>query len=304
MKILVIGGTGHMGSFLVPMLLSEGHEVYVGTRTNTQSFNNENFDGAKFIKLNAKSDSDIEALKSYNFDTVIDFPGCAYRVWQILKNDISHLIACGSLWMFGYPNVVPTPEKMQNECLFAGYKQRGAEILKMAEESGKCKAVFTAIMPPNISGPGKIPIDIYADRSTENHKAHSRGEKVYLPDGPEALISPCDAEDLASLFALAANNRDAAAGEIFNVGSGDAVTFGKLVEIYGEIYGVNIPVERVSWEKFTTEIVTEIGAWWHFYAHMCPDFSKAERLLGYKPKYGIKATLTRSVEWMKKEGLI
>ena len=57
MKILVIGGTGHMGSFLVPMLLEEGHEVYVGTRGNKTSFNIENFKGAIPITLDASSDS-------------------------------------------------------------------------------------------------------------------------------------------------------------------------------------------------------------------------------------------------------
>ncbi len=293
-----------MGSFLVPMLLGEGHEVYIGTRGTRTSFNNSNLKGAIPIALDATKDSDIEALKAYNFDTVVDFTGHAYRVWNILKDNISHLVACGSLWMFGYPEIVPTPEKMQNECLFEGYRIRGAEIFKMAEESGKCKAVFTAIMPPNVSGPGKIPLDLLADRSAENHKAHARGEKVYLPEGPEALYSPCDAEDIASLFDLAVNNRDKAAGEIFNVGSGDAVTVGRWVEIYGEIYGTKIPVERVSWKEFTENHVTRMGDWWHFYAHMCPDFSKAVRLLGYKPKYNIKETLIRSVEWMKKEGIL
>ena len=304
MKILVIGGTGHMGTFLVPMLLSEGHEVYVGTRGNKISFNSKAFKGAIPITLDATSDNDIEALKTYKFDTVVDFPGHAYRVWSILKNDISHLVACGSLWMFGYPNQVPTPEKMQNPCRFEVYERRGAEIFEMAEESGKCKAVFTAIMPPNIAGPGRIPLDLYGDRSAENHKAHMRGEEVILPDGPEALISPCDAEDIASLFDLAINNRKAAGGQIFNVGSGDAVTAGELARIYGEIYGTKIPVKRVSWEKYTNEVSCNIGDWWHFYAHMCPDFSKAQRLLGYKPKYNTKATLTRAVEWMKNEGII
>ena len=166
----------------------------------------------------------------------------------------------------------------------------------MAKKSGKCKALFTAIMPPNISGPRRIPLDLCANRSAKNHKAHQRGEKIYLPEGLEALYSPCDAEDIATLFDLAVNNPKVSGGEIFNVGSGDAVTVGKWVEIYGEIYGVNIPVERVSRKKFTTEIMCEVGEWWHFYAHMCPDFSKAQRLLGYKPKYDTAATLKRSVD--------
>ena len=74
--------------------------------------------------------------------------------------------------------------------------------------------------------------------------------------------------------------------------------------IVDEEYVRSINDVSVSWEEFSTKLITNKGDWWHFYAHMCPDFSKAERLLGYKPKYDTKATLKRSVEWMKKEGII
>ena len=132
----------------------------------------------------------------------------------------------------------------------------------------------------------------------------ARGEKVYLPDGPETLIGPCDADDIAQLFALAVENREKAAGQIFNVGSAYALTVGQFVQAYAEIYGVEIPVERVSWEKYVAEINPEKGAWWHFYAAMCPDISKARKLLGYEPCYTPEQTMKRAVEWMKAEGLL
>jgi uncharacterized protein YbjT (DUF2867 family) len=36
MKILVVGGTGHIGTFLVPKLVQLGHEVYIATRGRTK----------------------------------------------------------------------------------------------------------------------------------------------------------------------------------------------------------------------------------------------------------------------------
>ena len=156
MKIFVIGGTGHMGSFLVPMLVSEGHEVYIGTRGRKPT-DRPCFNGAKFIQFDASNDEDIKGLIQYGFDTVVDFPGTAYRVWGILKDHISHLVACGSLWMFGCPKKIPTPEVMQSEVPFAVYKRRSAEIHEMAAESGKCKAVFSAVMPPQRLRTGQDP---------------------------------------------------------------------------------------------------------------------------------------------------
>lgn len=304
MKVLVIGGTGHVGSFLVPMLLEQGHAVYVGTRGKRPPRTGAEFDGAQFITCDAGNEESLKALRNYKFDAVAEFPGNAYAVWNALKDDIGHLVACGSLWMFGNPRVVPTPETYQNPCLFSGYDVRYAQMWEMIAQAGQCRTDFTAIMPPNICGPGKIPLDCKGGRSLELHKAHQRGETVILPDGPEALLGPCDAEDIAALFALAINNRKAAAGQIFNVGSADSVTVTEFVQLLGEIYGTTIPIERVSWEKYTTEINPDIGGWWHMYAHMLPDISKARNLLGYEPKYTVKETLRRAIDWMRSEGLI
>ena len=304
MKILVIGGTGHIGSFLVPMLLKQGHEVYVGTRGTRAPRVGADFEGAKFITCDARDEESLKPLRQYGFDAVAEFPGKAYTVWNALKDSIGHLVACGSVWMYGYPRVVPTPEVYQNECLFGGYDVRYPQIREMIAQSGTDKAVFTAIMVPNICGPGKIPIDQKGGRSAERHKALARGETVVLPDGPEALIGPCDAEDIASLFALAINQRTAAAGQIFNAGAADAVTSTQLIRLFGEIYGVHIPIKRVPWDAYKTEINPDMGNWWHFYAHMVPDITKARKLLGYEPRYGVKETIARAVAWMRSEGLI
>ena len=304
MKILITGGTGHVGSFLAPKLVAKGHDVYVGTRGYCITHDDDGLQGAKLIKVNAGDRESLTALKAENFEVIIDFPGTTKAVWDVFADQAEHIIGCGSLWMFGYPQIVPTPEMSFEKCFDKGYEIRYDQIEEMIAESGKKKAVFTAIMPPNICGPGKVPVDQYGDRSVEFHKQMATGQTVYIPDGPECLISPCDAEDIADLFVLAVENREKAAGQIFNVGSAYALTISKFIRVYAEIYGVDIPVEKVSWEKYITEINPEKVAWWHFYAHMCPDISKARNLLGYEPKYTPEQTLQRAVDWMRKEKLI
>lgn len=302
MKIFVVGGTGHVGSFLVPKLLANSHEVYIGSRGVKEL--QDTAQGAKFIPFDTYSEESILSIKKENFDVIVDFPGNVKRIWDLLSDSVSHIVACGSLWMLGYPKIVPTPEIWFEKCFDKGYEIRYDEIVEMQAQSGKKKAVFTAIMPPNICGPGKIPLDQYGDRSLDLHKALAAGEKVYLPDGVEPMIGPCDAEDIAQLFLLAIENRDKAAGEIFNVGSAYALTGTAFVQAYADIYGVEIPVEKVSWEKYITEINPDKVAWWHFYAPMVPDISKAKELLGFKPQYTPEQTLRRAVDWMKLEGLL
>ena len=71
-----------------------------------------------------------------------------------------------------------------------------------------------------------------------------------MPDGPEALIGPCDASDIAKLFYLVIEDREKSADEIFNVGAKGSVTASEFVKIYSQIYGVEIPIEKSILEKY------------------------------------------------------
>lgn len=305
MKILVIGGTGHVGTFLVPKLVAAGHEVYIGTRGITKLKDANSFVDVKFISCDTSKAECLQELKKYQFDTIVDFPGTAYRVWEALKNDISHLVVCGSIWMYGYPHVVPTPEgESKEECPFNVYNIRYQQIKQMIDEAEQCKADVTAIMLPNICGPGKVPIDQYGGRNLQYHKDMQKGKKVYIPDGPECLIGPCDADDIADLFTLVINNRVVGANQMFNAGASYSIPISDFVKAYGDIYGVELPIEKVSWGKYVKEINPDVGGWWHFYTHMLPDITKAKALLGYTPKYTPEASMRRAVEWMYAENLL
>ncbi|MBE6688354.1 MAG: NAD(P)-dependent oxidoreductase [Ruminococcaceae bacterium] len=295
MKILVIGGTGHMGTFLCRILAERGHNVTVATRRGIAP------DGFEAITLNANSPEELFPLKSREFDTVIDFPGAARNVYDVLGDSVGHIIGCGSLWMYGAPKNVPTPEKKQSDCPFKGYAARFEKIMDMIEDK---KCPFTAIMIPNVCGPGKIPLDYMGGRSIDVHKAHKNGAKIYLPDGAEPLISPCDAQDLAMLFALAAENPEKSGNNLFNAGPVNALTITEFVNTYSRIYGSNNEIEYVSWEKYTTEISPSVDYWWHFYSHMCADTSKARSVLGYNPQFTCEETMERAVKWMFDKGLM
>ncbi len=305
MKILVIGGTGHVGSFLVPELLAQDHDVTIVSRNKKTLAPDSPLKDVRLLAFDSSSEADLRELAAKeHFDVVIDFPGTAAQVYQAFRDKADHIIACGSLWMYGYPLQLPTPELSQSICLFDGYAARYAKIRQMIQDSGSSRAVFTAIMPPNICGPGKIPLDALGGRDIEIHRSMQKGQPVILPDGPEALIGPCDAADIAHLFALAVNHRTAAADQIFNVGADYALTASQLIAAYAAIYQVEIPVQKVSWQKYTEEISPGIGHWWHFYAHMLPSIDKARRLLAYEPRYTPEETLARAVQWMVKENLL
>ena len=304
MLIHVIGGTGHIGRFLVPQLVEAGHSVTVVTRGSTPSPAGDAWKQVGTIAGSADQAETLAAMKAAEPEVVIDIPGTVGPVYEDLQGIAEHLVAIGSLWMYGEPRVVPTPEEPQAPCLFEGYAQRYEDLQRMVRATAAGGLPVTAIMPPNICGPGKIPLDCLGGRDPEVHRAHAAGQEVILPDGPDALVGPCDAEDIARCVSLAVAHREQAAGQIFNVGSAFALTWPEFVAAYGDIHGVTIPVRRVSWQEYVDQTSPDIGYWWHFKAHMCPDIRKAQRLLGYQPCHTPRETLGRAVAWMREEGII
>ena len=300
----MIGGTGHIGENLIRMLVAEKFQIFLVTRGNKPVPDNQLI---KFIKKTYDNNL-VEWQKLFDEiqpDIIIDIlGGAAPIVYSAGRIYCKHFIACGSIWMFGEAKVVPTPETTQSPCIFPGYAKRYAEMLKLKDEAKIGGMKFTAIMPSNICGPGKIPLDCYGSRSIENHKNHMQGKPVPLPEPGQTLIGPCDAEDVATGFYLAVMNPEMAADEIFNVGSAYAITAKQFVETYGKIYKVEIPIEWTSWKEYSQEINPQPGANFHFKAHMCPDISKISKKLGYKPKYTPEETMERAVCWMKVQNMI
>ncbi|MFH1614810.1 MAG: NAD(P)-dependent oxidoreductase [Planctomycetota bacterium] len=302
MKVIVIGGTGHVGKFMAPMLVEAGCEVTVVGTGKTPVPKTNRWAKIKYITFDVNDEKSLEQIRDLHPEVVVNMPGDTWLVYQKLKKHVKHVIGCGSLWMLGEPVIVPTPETLQTPPVF--YTQRMEYFLKMLEESAKGDTAFTGILPPNICGPGKIPLECVGGRNIEVHKQHAAGMEVILPDGPDALIGPCDAEDIAQCFLCAVLNPDKAASQMFNVGSAYALTATQFVAAYGKIYDKQIPIKRVSWRQYIEKISPGKTSWWHFKAHMCPDISKAKTLLGYKPRYTPEQTLARAVEWMRKERLL
>ena len=308
MKITLIGGTGHIGRFLTPMLLQAGHEVVVVTSGRTPLPDVAGWESATVIQATygrAGDDAWREIIAGLGSEVVIDIIGNDLRaLYETTREQCRHLVACGSVYMFGAPRTVPCPDETQGPCPFESYADRYAVIQELKQEAAGAGIAFTAIMPPNICGPGKIPLEPMGGRDAEVHGAMSRGEEMPLPAPGSTLLGPCDAEDIARAFVLAVDDRAAARDEIFNVGSAYALTAKQFVEVYGKIYGKAIPIRWVDWNEYVSNVSAGLGAYCHFEFNMCPDIGKLRSKLGYEPAYTPEQTMARAVDWMRTEGLV
>lgn len=92
MKILVLGGTGAMGSHLVRILSDGGNEVFVTSRKERQGF-----ESVRFLKGDAHESSFFEELTSQRWDAVVDF--MVYGT-QEFKSRHERLLDCAAHYVF------------------------------------------------------------------------------------------------------------------------------------------------------------------------------------------------------------
>ena len=127
MKILVIGGTGHIGRFLVPGLRRQGREVTVITRGQTTAPEGEGWGEVNFVNATyrRKDEKWAAVVAEAGAEVVIDILGSDVpTTYQAGKGTCRHFIACGSIWMYGPVEVVPTPERTQGPCECEWYAMR------------------------------------------------------------------------------------------------------------------------------------------------------------------------------------
>jgi len=308
-KVVVIGGYGHIGGFLVPRLVEAGYDVTVVTRgkkappnyPSWKRLSHKHFDADYNVLVR---ENGWKALLSDIKPAVVIDILCknAPAVVDSCPASVKHVVITGSLWMYGPPAKVPTPEHTDALFPFEGYKERYKQLVELVTR--RKGPAITAVMPSNIAGPGKIPLEPYGGRSIEVHQKMARGEEIVLPAGGNALVSPGDAEDIAEVFALAVERPDASAWKLFNAGSAYAITYNELVAVFGRCYGVTIPVRHGSWADFEAAAGNDPSQRYHHEAHMCPDISAARTLLGYSPKFTPETSIQRAVDWMRSEKLL
>src|SRR5580765_8394968 len=119
MKIVVIGGSGHIGTFLVPRLVRAGHEVVSITRSGGTGYSDAP-EWEKVTQVSAdreRQDADgafgdtVVALKP---DVVVDLVcfthESATALVEALRGKVDHLVHCGSRWRYGASRKLPIAE--------------------------------------------------------------------------------------------------------------------------------------------------------------------------------------------------
>ena len=309
MRIAVIGGSGHIGGYLVPLLVRAGHQVLNLSRGTSRPYVDDGAwsDVTQIAVDRAAEDREgtfgprVAALRP---DAVIDLicftPASATALVDALRGATGHLIHCGSIWRYGVSHKLPMREDDPSPP-FGEYGTRKAAIAHLlAAETQSGGLVTTVLQPGHISGPGWMPIGPLGNLDPQIWYDLSAGREIAVPGLGAELMHHVHAADVAQAFALAIDHRDAGAGESFNVVAPSALTVRGYLAIAAAWFGQPLHTLSVTWEQFRATTTPEFAttSWDHLSRSQYASIDKARSLLGFAPVAEPETAILAGIRWL------
>jgi len=309
MRAVVIGGTGHIGTYLIPRLVASGYEVFNISRSKRVPYRAH---GAWTSVTNIELDRSAEEgsgkfgkqIHDFRPDVVIDLicftVESARHLVEALHGEIQHFLHCGTIWVHGPSVLVPTTEETPRKP-FGDYGIRKAAIeAYLLREARLTGFPATILHPGHIVGPGWEPLNPAGHFNPAVFERLAQGEEVALPNLGLETVHHVHADDVAMAFEQATAHRSVAIGESFHVVSPAALTLRGYAEAVAAWFGAKINLRFLSWDEWRNTVSKEdAAATWDHIAHS-PSCSieKARRLLVYQPRYSSLEAVFESLRWL------
>ena len=296
MKALLTGGSGFIGSHLTDRLLKDGHEVIIIDR-NVKGNNL-----APHPKLTVQTADIMDHIGHYfsGIDVVFHMAALTRPQWSIehpretdlinvngtvkildhcRENKVKRIVFMSSSNLYGEQDIYPTPETAIPNPMnaYALSKQIGEQYCRLFEKLYGLE--WNAIRPFNVYGTrmplsgiytsavatfiddlkNNLPLQMFGDGT-------QRRDFIYIDDVVDQLILMADSQ---------------VHGEAFNCGSGINTSINELYEMICKIMGKKVEPNRNPKQFEPSQTLA--------------DISKAEKLLGWKPKIGLEEGLRRTI---------
>jgi len=309
MKILVTGGAGFIGRWVVKKLLDEKHNVWVvddlsnGREENIREFeDNPNF--KKFVKgdirdkelisdiFKNKFDICIHAAAQINVQESLDNPWKYFEVniigtYNILNEALKYktkVVLLGTCMVYDLSrgSAITEEHKIKPASPYAGSKV-AAEALAESYYHG-LKLPVVIVRPFNTYGPfqkanmeGGV-VSIFVKRNLQGETLNIFGDGTQTRD----LLYVEDCAD----FIVKAAFSEKAVGEVINAGYGKDISINDLAMLIAKDKN---KINHVPHPHPQSEI-----------PKLLCDYSKAKKLLGWEPKVSLEEGIKRLEDWMRK----
>ena len=315
MRVVIIGGSGHVGTYLVPRLVAAEHEVINISRAQREPYRAH---GAwrSVQQVNADRAAEDEQgtfgqrVRDLEPDVVIDMicftVASAQQIVECLRGRVQHFLHCGTIWAMGHSVEVPATEEAPRHPFGEYGIQKSAIQDYLLDQARRSGFPATVLQPGHIVGPGWIPINPAGNLDPQVFTRLARGEEVALPNLGMETLHHVHAEDVAQSFVQAMANRSMSLGEAFHVVSPAALTLRGYAESVARWFGHTANLKFLPWDEWRKTVSDEHAAqtWDHIAHSPNASIAKAQRLLDYRPRYTSLQAIYESLEWLIGQGII
>jgi len=315
MKAVVTGASGHIGTYLVPMLVNAGYEVTTITRGEPKPYeadpawNRVN----KVFMDRSKEPQFAEKIAAMDPDIVVDLinfniEDTKKMVAALKGTKCSHYLYCSSCWAHGRAETLPfNADDLQKEPLDDYGKDKFASELYLKDLYRTEGFPATVIMPGQISGPGWAIINPWGNTSMRVFQDIADGKEICLPNFGMEIIHHVHGYDVAQVFFQAITHRNQALGETFDAEAEQSITlYGYAKHLY-EYFGKEPKIKFLCWKEWC-EYEGNPEECEHTFYHIARSgtfsIEKEKKLLDYQPKYTNIETIDLAVESYIERGLI
>jgi len=307
-RIVIIGGSGHVGTYLVPMLVEAGHQVVNVSRGRAVPYTpNAAWDAVETVVADRTAEdaagtfgSRIAALGA---DVVVDMISFKLESTQQLANALrgraEHFLHCGTIWVYGHNPAVPATEDDPLNAI-GEYGTRKAAIEAWLLGEGGDGLPATVFRPGHIVGPGWAPLNPAGHFNLDVFARMRRGEELALPNFGLETVHHVHAADVAQIAFGAIASREAAVGQAFNAVSAQALNLRGYAEAMFRWFGHEPRISYLPFEQWAAAQRPEDAAATLEHISRSPAHSidKARSLLGYRPRYSSLAAVEEAVTWL------
>ena len=309
---VVTGGAGFLGINIVRYLLARGHQV---TSIDIADFNYPEKDRVNVIKGDIRDKATVDramqganvvihtaaALPLYKKEDIFstDIDGLRNVLQSSLEHKVERMIHISSTAVYGIPDHHPLLENDKLEGV-GSYGQSKVIAEHMCEEYRSKGLCVPVIRPKSFVGPERLGVfALLYDWAKDGHGFPMLGNG-------KNRYQLLDVEDLCDAIYQAATLDCAAVSDTFNIGAKVYTTMGEDYQAVLDAAGfskkiVPIPAGPAIFTLRLLEALHLSPLYKWVYETASKDsfvsIEKAEKVLGYHPKYSNKDALVRNYKW-------
>jgi nucleoside-diphosphate-sugar epimerase len=304
MRVTIIGGSGHIGTYLTPRLVEAGHAVTSVSRSLREPYSpHVAWQKVEQCTADRASDDFARTILSLEPDAVIDLISYTLASTQALveplKGKVKQFLHCGTVWIHGHAIELPVTEEQLRRPISEYGRQKAAIEEYLLHEHRQNGFPATLLHPGHLVGIGWTPLNPAANFNPQVFTDLANGNEIALPNIGRETLHHVHADDVAQSFMKAIENWPNAVGQSFHICSATAVSMIGYAESVAAWYGREARVRFLPWDDFRKEVSEKDAAmtWDHIARSPIYNIEKARRLLGFEPKYrsleAIRESLSR-----------